>query len=260
MPYGKGKIKYGEAPEGFSPEENKAYVQDMEKALELSRCPVGVKLLFTKEAFDAYPCEEMKGKSTYCIMLKQGSKGVMAKSVLSNHTCDGATIALGMEKAGAEIEDGSTYYSYNLFNSPAAARRMFSNIVSLHRNPAVTYGVVTGPLEDFTEMPDVVIVYSNPEQAMKLVEGFTYFEGRPPKIRYGAMQAFCSELTAYPYLTGEMNISLFCPSTRMLGKWGCDEMAVGIPFDRFYHVLDGMFSIEGKAEDYDYDSMIATEE
>ena len=39
-----------------------------------------------------------------------------------------------------------------------------------------------------------------------------------------------------------MNISTLCPSTRFLAKWKHDEMAVGIPFEKFENTVKGVLA------------------
>lgn len=57
------------------------------------------------------------------------------------------------------------------------------------------------------------------------------------------MQGICSEVTVEPYLEGRMNISTLCPSTRFLAKWKMEEMAIGIPFERFTSMVEGVLAI-----------------
>ncbi len=95
------------------------------------------------------------------------------------------------------------------------------------------------PLKACVQTPDVIIVMTNALQSMRLVQGYEYRTGKKPAVDMGAMQGMCSELTVSPYLTGEMNVSVLCPSTRMLCKWDENDMAVGIPFELFEMVTEG---------------------
>ena len=90
------------------------------------------------------------------------------------------------------------------------------------------------------QTPDVVIVMTNAYQSMRMVQGYEYGTGKKPAIDMGAMQGMCSELTISPYLTGEMNVSVLCPSTRMLCKWSENDMAVGIPYELFEQIVEGV--------------------
>ena len=62
------------------------------------------------------------------------------------------------------------------------------------------------------------------------------------------MQALCSEITVEPYLTGRMNTSPLCPSTRFLAKWKDEEMAVGIPFEKLGPMVEGVLATIGTTD------------
>ena len=63
-------------------------------------------------------------------------------------------------------------------------------------------------------------------------------------MNIAAMQGACSEVTATPYLTGKINVSLLCPSTRSLAKWKSDELMTGIPYHLLDELIDGITEIK----------------
>ncbi len=241
MPYKASNISFGENKHQLDLEKLQDYTQNLSLALDLQRQVVGVRLINEPEEFGALAAPLVKGKMAYCQMVEKASRGQLYKSTLENHSCDGATTALALEASTPRIESGEEYYSYNLFASKAAARRLRGSIRSLPWQHTATYGVLTGPLAQFPLPPDLVLVLGRPYCMMRLVQGYEYATGIKPKLDIGAMQALCSELTAVPLQSGQMNLSVFCPSTRMLGKWGDDEMGAALPFERFYETVDGVF-------------------
>lgn len=240
MPYKGLKNNYKQPQDTFSSEEIKGYTEDFKNALRLEREPVGIRFCFTEEEYSKSPLPEPKLPMPYCVMVKQATKGRAFKSRLEHHKCDGGTTALGLERSTERIECGEEYFSYNLYASRAAARRMRSSIKSLHSGQALTYGVLIQPLKDCTQTPDVVICVINPYQAMRIIQGHEYKTGIKPALDIGAMQAMCSESTASPYLTGQLNLSMMCPSTRMLCAWSEADMAAGIPFEQFVPIVEGI--------------------
>lgn len=220
-------------------------MEKLKEIIELKTEPVAITFLFTKEEYDSYPIEETKNAMTYCLMVKQAAvnkKGL--KSRLEHHKCDGATTALALEESTEQIESGRKYFSYHLYSSVSVARRMREGIKSLHREGFSVYGVAIIPLTDCVRTPDVIIMITNPLQTMRLIQGYEYETGMKPSIDMGAMQAMCSELTVSPYMAGEMNVSVMCPSTRMLCKWSENDMAVGIPYELFDRVIDGVVATQ----------------
>lgn len=249
MPYKHNNIQYG-LPHKIYPEESVCQHLDvLKETINLKTEPVAITFLFTKEEYDTYPIEETKNGMTYCLMIKQSvmhNKGL--KSRLEHHKCNGGTTALALEPSTEHIESGREYFSYHLYSSVAVARRMRSGIKSLHREPVSTYGVAIVPLKECKQKPDVIIMVTNAFQTMRLLQGYEYETGIKPTIDMGAMQGLCSELTVSPYLTGEMNVSVMCPSTRMLCKWSENDMGVGIPFELFEKIVEGVVATKPNYE------------
>ncbi|MDR1949725.1 MAG: DUF169 domain-containing protein [Spirochaetaceae bacterium] len=231
----------------FDVEKVGAYTKQISEELALERCPVGVKLINTKAEFESLDVPAVSGKLSYCQMVERATRGKTFKSARENHSCDGATTALAMESSTPEIESGETYFSYNLYASKSVARRMRSGIVSLVYPDTKTFGMLTGPLSEYLFPPDLVLFIVHPAHAMRLVQGWEYETGLKPSVNMGAMQAFCSELTVVPLLSGSMNVSVFCPSTRTLSRWGDHEMGVSLPFERFYALTEGVMATSARA-------------
>ena len=241
MPFKHPNIQYGLPHEEYPREVINACVDSLKQEIGIIREPVGITLLFTEEDYENYPIEEVKHGSTYCVMVKRAAvdgKGIKCR--LEHNKCDGATTAFAMEPSTEHIESCKEYFSYKLYSSVAVARRMRGAIKSLHRMPVSTYGLAIVPLKDCVKTPDVIIMMTNPLQSMRLVQGYEYFTGKKPVVDMGAMQGMCSELTVSPYLTGEMNVSVLCPSTRMLCKWNENDMAVAVPFELFEMITRGV--------------------
>lgn len=242
MPYVHPNITYGLPTD---PMDNKLigeYIEDLTSALGLKREPVGVKLIFDEEMYNNLDVRQVPGKMSYCCMVEKATRGMAFKSRLENHNCDGGTTALGLEESTESIESGSTYFSYNLYKTPAAARRTREALPGLYRTGASTYGVYTSPLGSMAMVPDVVILVVNPYQAMRINQGYVYELGGRIAINSAAMQAVCVDVTVEPYLSGKMNMTTFCPSTRMLAKWKDEEMAIGIPFESFVKTVEGVIA------------------
>ena len=241
MPYKAKNMEFGANKHVLDTDMLRDCTENLVLALDLKRRPVGVRLINEQAEYDGLSAPEVKGKMAYCQMIERAGKGRTYKSRLENHSCDGATTALALEKSTPRIESGEEYYSYNLYATKGAARRMRASITSLPWQDVATYGVLTGPLAEFTVQPDLVMVFATPYVAMRLLQGYEYATGVKPQIDLGSMQAVCSELTTGPLLRGDLNVSVLCPSTRMLAKWGEDEMGVSLPFERFYQLVDGVF-------------------
>lgn len=216
--------------------------------LKLKRKPVGIKILYSKEEYEKFPFEESTYKMSYCVYVEKATRGMALKHSLKNHYCDGATTAFNLEYPSDRIESGEEYFSYGLYKTRAAAKRLRDGVQGIYRQNIEVYGIATGPLESFEEAPDIVILICNPYQIMRIEQGAVYKTGERLHFSSAAMQGICSEVTVEPYLTGRINISTLCPSTRHLAKWREEDMAVGIPYELLDDIIIGIENIKYNTE------------
>lgn len=242
MPFKHESITYGFPQDPFDNNMVRELCEDLDCALNLVRKPVGIKLYFNEEDYNSLNWEEPKGSLSYCCIVEKSTRGRKFKARLEHNNCDGGTTALGLEPSTEKIESGMEYFSYNLYQTPAAARRIREGVPGLYRTGARTYGVAVAPLEDFEMTPDVIIFIVNPYQAMRLQQGYVYHEGNRIEITGASMQGICAEATVEPYLKGRLNSTPLCPSTRFLAKWRDEEMAVGIPYEKLKNVVEGVIA------------------
>lgn len=242
MPFKHESISYGLPQDIDDKSITKSYCDDLQCALNLKRKPVGIKLYFDKEAYDESEVKEPKGKLSYCCVVEKATRGMAFKVRLEHINCDGGTIALGLEKSTNRIESGTEYFSYNLYSTPAAAKRVRDGVMGLYRTGVETYGLEVAPIEAMTVTPDVILFIVNPYEAMRIQQGYVYHTGERITSTFAAMQGICVEATVEPYLTGRMNISTLCPSTRFLAKWKDEEMAIGMPYERFKDMVEGVIA------------------
>jgi len=248
MPFKHDRVTYGFPKDAYDRELINHLYEDLNCALGFSRIPVGIKLFFDEEEYNKVEWEEPNGAQAYCCMVEKATRGKEMKTRLIHHNCDGGSTALFLEDSTERIESGTEYFSYNLYKSPAIARRIREGVKGLYKTGAKTYGIAIGPISSFEIEPDVIIFMVNPYQAMRLQQGYVYGDGKRLEISGASMQALCSEITVEPYLTGRMNTSPLCPSTRFLAKWKDEEMAVGIPFEKLGPMVEGVLATIGTTD------------
>lgn len=242
MPFKHEKLSYGFPQDPFDTDMVKELVEDLDCTLNLNRKPVGIKLCFTEEEYSGIKWDEPRVPLAYCVVVEKATRGRKFKVRLEHLNCDGGTTALYLEPSNNNIESGAEYFSYNLYQTQAAARRVRDGVPGLYRTGSKVFGVAVGPLEEFEITPDVVILMVNPYQTMRIQQGSLYHEGGRLETSGASMQALCAEATVQPYLTGKLNTSPLCPSTRFLAKWKDEEMAVGIPYEKFKSMVEGVIA------------------
>ena len=206
-------------------------------ALDLERKVTAVKFLFTREEFENADAIKIKGKIPYCVMVKSAMAGKGTKAEAENFACNGAAKALGIVEPDQNALSGNHYKNLGLHQDLTTAKSAQSNTTfCTHKN----YGIMVKPLEEFNESPDVVLIVSNTYNLMRIMQGYTYVFGYNTSIKMSGNQAVCSECTAFPFESNNINVSLFCSGTRYNARWGENELITGFPFNRFTAIVGGV--------------------
>ena len=208
-------------------------------ALKLDRKIVGVKFLFTQEEFEKAEAKKLEVKMPYCVMVKVGMTGKAIKASFENFGCLSSARALGVLEIDEMVSSGRHYNKLGLYQDLATSKNVQNNMTMCkHR----AYGVMIKPVEEYDENPDVVLIITNPYNAMRIIQGYTHIYGCNSSYKMIGNQAVCSECTAYPFESNNINVSLLCSGTRFMGGWGDDEMGIGLPFNKFISVVDGLYA------------------
>lgn len=214
----------------------KLSVDMVEGYLDLDRKPVGVKFLFTKEDFMNFGVAQWDRKVTYCNAVQLASKGKCMKLTKENQACPNGAAALKMKEVPPPMASGVARHSKHIYHDVETSKSVSDDMLFMKEEP---YGIAVMPLEAYEVEPDIVIVVSNPYNVMRLIQGHGYFNGYTTNLRTVGLQAVCQDLTTYPYNTGDINITLLCPGTRLVANWEANEIGIGIPFAKWYEVVEG---------------------
>lgn len=207
-------------------------------ALDLQRRIVGVKLLGSGKEYEVADAEQLRHPIHYCVMVKLACLGYARKATLKESRCLSAARVLGMTPPEEKWLSGETYTALKMYENLENAKKVVRNTTSIRKK---MHGVMTKPLELYNEPPDIVLVITTPYNAMRLLQGYTYKFGTYKDFKVIGNQAICSESTAYPYESDDINLSMMCTGTRYYAGWGKEEMAVGIPYPKFVKLVDGLY-------------------
>jgi len=215
----------------------KSLVNKISTVLDLERNIVGVKFLFSKEEFENLDVKQVKNKMSYCNTVRLASKGHSYKSEGENFLCKASARALGTLEVDNRVVSGQDYHSFNMYNSLGTAKYVQQNVTYIDHE---IHGVQVMPLSKFETDPDVVVMILNPYQSMRVVQGYAYHKGIAKNVKFTGNQGLCSECTATPYETNDLNVSLLCANTRFAANWQDNEMGIGMPYHLFETVADGI--------------------
>lgn len=209
----------------------------IESYLDLERKPVGIKLFFDKDEFDNFEIPQKDRKVTYCNSVQLASKGSSMKLTKENQACPNGAMALKMANVPEPIATGKGRFSKNIYNDVETSKSINDEMLFLEKEPV---GIVVMPLENYKVNPDVVVMVSSPYNIMRMVQGYGYFNGYTNNLKTVGLQAVCHDLTTYVYNTKDINITLLCPGTRLVADWKVDEIGMGIPFEKWDEVVEGV--------------------
>ncbi|KNF09067.1 protein of unknown function DUF169 [Gottschalkia purinilytica] len=209
----------------------------LNSVLEIERKIIGVKFLFEKEDFDNADAKPLINKSPYCVMVKSAMIGVSIKANLEQFGCNGAINALGMAPPDELSRSGRSSLKLGLYQDIVVAKSARNDITFCNH---LAYGVMLKPLEKFTEAPDIVIIVTNSYNAMRIIQGYCYIYGTQKNFKIGGNQAICSECTAYPFESNDINVSVLCSGTRFWCAWSKNDFAIGIPYNKFADIVEGV--------------------
>jgi len=211
---------------------------------DFERKPVGVKFLFTRPKGLKRPDKVMD----FCEMLVEAEQGNAFYVAKEDFTCIGPLL-LGMVDEDPIFESGRVGPKLGAFKDARANRRIYQYLPRLPRK-SINY-VAFAPLDKLTFEPDLLIILATVSQAEIFIRAKAYTTGEMWSAR-GTPVVGCAWLYIYPYLNGEMNLSItgfgFGMKSRRLFPEG--RILLSIPWDRLPAILKNLEEMEWVPESY----------
>jgi uncharacterized protein (DUF169 family) len=88
--------------------------------------------------------------------------------------------------------------------------------------------------------PDIVHVYCTPLEAMRLIQGYCYPSGERFQMSCIGIRGVSCDMTAWPYVRGEMNGTFLCLGARGITGWEEEYVGFGMPYAIFEQVVTGL--------------------
>lgn len=93
--------------------------------------------------------------------------------------------------------------------------------------------------------PDIVHVYCTPLEAMRMIQGYSYPTGERFQMSCIGIRGVSCDMTAWPYVRGEMNGTFLCLGARGVTGWQEEFVGFGMPFAIFAKVVEGLEKSRG---------------
>ena len=151
-------------------------------------------------------------------------------------SCPVALFTLGLADPPKTWSEGDLYF--NWYTPKRKAAENFAN--AMYKLPKGKYaGVVMAPTHTANFKPDVVIVYCNPAQLMRLLSAALSREGGrfensifPPGV--------CTDLIAPVIQTGKCRFGIPCFGDRKYESTSNDELVFSTPFAKLEEICEGL--------------------
>ncbi|MGH7724461.1 MAG: DUF169 domain-containing protein [Candidatus Eiseniibacteriota bacterium] len=151
-------------------------------------------------------------------------------------SCPLAAVAFGYEKSLPFYEQGNLCVEMYTKDAAAGARSEAAIPKFEHGHHEL---LCIAPLARATFAPDVVLVYANGAQVMRLLAAALYRRGGTITSHHAA-RVDCAELVVRTHRTQEPQVVLPCYGDRIFGQTGDDEMAFAWPASWNEELLEGL--------------------
>ena len=220
--------------------------QALNKFIRPLTFPVAVKLVKSVADFPEKtrrPLKEMGFKTNICVGLTLTRKyGWTVGMTAEDNACPIATYTYGWSESEPQIENALMEFMkvMNYVANDKAAETTMKAVASVKLNKGAYAGVVFSPLERTKIEPDLVMVFCNAAQAMRLVHGATQKTGISVQSLFSGRGGTCTEGILQTFKTGEPKVVLPGNGDRVWAMVQDDELAFTIPVSLLDSVIRGL--------------------
>ncbi|MFW9785835.1 MAG: DUF169 domain-containing protein [Candidatus Heimdallarchaeota archaeon] len=210
----------------------------LNRYLRLATFPIGVKLLEKSENLEKIKyLKKPDHKIALCQIFSYARYyGWTMGCTKEDNLCPLAEITVGFEKSYKLFEEGAFFIGrYN--ETKEAAKKTTATM------PKLTYGqfsaVVAGSLSRIDFEPDLILIWGNSSQIMRLIQGYLWKKGG--RISMSTFcDGVCADTISNALLTGELQVAFPCLGDRRFGLAMDTDLIASIPFGIIEDVIEGM--------------------
>ncbi|MCX8181920.1 MAG: DUF169 domain-containing protein [Candidatus Methanomethyliaceae archaeon] len=144
---------------------------------------------------------------------------------------------LGLREVDESFKSGEIFIKLGYVTDRDAAKNFADSVPKMRDR---VEGFVVGPLEGLEVQPDLVIIYGNGAQMMRVINGAVYATGE--RLKFGAIGdiGICGDGIAEAYNTQKPQLVVACYGERRFGHTSDDEIAMVIPFKYLEKFVEGL--------------------
>jgi uncharacterized protein (DUF169 family) len=214
--------------------------RELRKLLNLGTWPVGVKMYDkASEALSVPGARQLRSTAT-CHMVALARhyrlEGVSVSTV-QGMKCLWGLACLGMIKTPERLARGELNRPFT--RDDEAAKNLQDSIFMLGNEGQRYSAMLTAPLDLMPADPDAIVVYLTPGQALKVLLGYEYAEGKVLRATIAGQSSVCSAIAKV--IAGEDAVlDIPCVGDRMWGLVPDDQLVMVLSPRVLEGLLDGM--------------------
>jgi uncharacterized protein (DUF169 family) len=215
--------------------------KEFRSLLNLGSYPVGVKLYEKASEAADIKCARPLRSTAVCHMLALSrhyrEDGICTSSV-QGMKCLWGLASLGMIGSPERLVKGELNRPFT--KDDEAAKALQDSIFMLGNEGARYGGLLTAPLDLMPVVPDVIVVYMTPGQALKVLLGYEYAEGKVIRnATIAGQSSVCSAIAKV--ISGEdIVLDIPCVGDRTWGLVTDDQLVMAFSPHIFDRLIEGM--------------------
>lgn len=214
--------------------------EKLTSALLLEGFPVAVKMIRKQEDLDSvqYKGKPVRKLDTVVAVCQLIAQARYLGRVIAGEGCNLNVCRLGADAMGFDVDEYVQVYTQTYFVDEPTALHMIETMPKFEKG---TYeAMLVGPLQKIPVTPDVVVVYGNPAQLLRIINGYLFDKGGRAHFSASGDAGLCSDTVVEPMLTNKPHLALPCNGGRILSLPNMTDLACGIPYGLLEGILEGI--------------------
>jgi len=223
-------------------EKYQMYGKKFEEILRLASFPIAIKLVKDESEIPSNykrPKSDLKVQTFICQTFKMvRSYGWTMVMTEEDCACKLARGIYGWDPTTEESKNFGNQFSVGLYAKDLETAKKWQDTVYMLKEKYT--GIIISPLTRTKIEPDVVQIYCNPAQAMRLIQGYLYHEGGVLNFTSAGRGASCHEGVIKTIQTNEPQLVIPGNGDRVWGGAEDSEVMFSIPQSKLELIVDGL--------------------
>jgi uncharacterized protein (DUF169 family) len=216
--------------------EAKEISEKIERILKLDTHPVALKFYEKKEEMPRRPINsKMNACQLVSIARYQGTANALTPEM---HICAIGSACLGIIKTPEIFSEGKAPVG-RYVDTEETGKKFIGNVFKLGDTGKRYAGIMVEPLGASIQEPDVVVIYANPNQIMRLIHACVYDTGEKVAADTVAEAALCSG-AGFAMAKKKPIIGFPCAGDRRFGGTQVHELVFAMPYSMAQKIAENL--------------------